>query len=57
MLALKGYEKNSGFSVLNTDELFFICGGSFNFDTPIGPFPPPLPDPPLPPSIPTIPIK
>ena len=28
MLALKGYEKTNGFSVMNTDELFFISGGS-----------------------------
>ena len=28
MLALKSYEQTTGFSVLNTDELFFINGGS-----------------------------
>jgi len=28
MLALKGYEQTTGFSVLNTDELFYINGGS-----------------------------
>lgn len=27
MLALKGYEQSNGFSVMNTDELFFINGG------------------------------
>lgn len=28
MLALKSFEKTEGFSVLNTDELFYINGGS-----------------------------
>lgn len=28
MLALKSYEKTSGFSVLNTDELYYVNGGS-----------------------------
>jgi len=35
MLALKSYEQTTGFSVLNTDELFFINGGSasnINYD-------------------------
>ena len=32
MLALKGYEETSGFSVMNTDELFFISGGSGTYE-------------------------
>lgn len=28
MIALKGYEQNKGFSVMSTDELYFINGGS-----------------------------
>ncbi len=47
MLALKGYEKTNGFSVLNTDELFFINGGSNQF----GPSKPTPPTPPSPPVI------
>ncbi len=31
MLALKGYEKTNGFTVMNTDELFFVNGGSNQF--------------------------
>lgn len=46
MLALKSYEKTEGFSVLNSDELFFINGGSggpLGPDIPGGPWSPYVP--------------
>lgn len=52
MLALKSYEQTTGFSVLNTDELFFINGGSA-----IGGNPTPTPPTPTPPTTPKITIS